>query len=95
MSFTDQRPRTATERDLATRWMGGKPGEYFRCCMCGHRFAVGDYWRWVYTNGTPGAGGNPIVCEGCDGMDVIGRWKAKIEQHYSDANWYFNRRSEP
>ena len=66
MSFTDQKPRTATAKDLNTRWSGSPPGERFFCDFCGYKFKIGDYWRWVYTNNVKGAGGNPFVCERCD-----------------------------
>lgn len=70
--------------------------------MCGHRFSVGDVWRFVYTNGLPDTfeldgvnyskyGGNPLVCAACDGPDVIDRWKAKCDDMYSDKNWWFAR----
>jgi len=67
VNFTDGKPRYATEDDLKACWSGGKPGECFRCDLCGHKFKLGDYWRWQYTNDTPGASGNPKVCEKCDG----------------------------
>jgi hypothetical protein len=89
--WTNGKPRIATEKDLNVRWFGGKPGEYFRCALCGYRFKVGDYWRWQYTNSTPGAGGNPIVCEKCDGPDVIERWRVKCEE-FRESFWYFARR---
>lgn len=66
MSFTDGKPFIATEKDTKLRWSGGKPGEFFRCGFCGVKFQAGDTVRWVFTNDTPGAGGNPFVCEKCD-----------------------------
>lgn len=92
--WTNQQPQTATEEHLRLRWLGGRDGKYFRCCMCGYKFKLGDYWRWVYTNDMQGAGGNPIVCERCDGPDIRERWKAKCTAFYSEANWFFNRREE-
>lgn len=86
MSFTDQKPRIATEKDVCANWSCGKNGEFFRCYLCGHKFQVGDYWRWVYNNTSSYDGkqkvnyGNFIVCKECDGEDILGKWeKANIE----------------
>ncbi len=69
MSFTDQRPFTATADQVKMKWGGG-----FHCKLCGHKFGEGDVVRWVYANGTPGAGcRNFLVCHGCDGPDVLER----------------------
>ena len=64
--FTSQLPQIATERDLNARWGGDGPGNKFRCGLCNYKFQLNDYWRWVYTNDIPGAGGNPFICENCD-----------------------------
>lgn len=70
--FTDGKPWQASAKDCAARWSCGKPGEFFRCALCGHKFVEGDTVRWQYTNDTPGAGGNPLVCAKCDvGRDGI------------------------
>lgn len=68
--WTNGLPRVATEKDCATSWSGGKNGKYFRCSLCGHKFAVGDVWRWVYANDGSCPGGNFMVCQSCDGPDV-------------------------
>ena len=73
MSFTDQKPRIATKEDIHARWSGGKDGKYFRCYLCGCKFVEGDYWRWVY--GGSMHFGNFIVCEKCDGEDVLSKWE--------------------
>jgi hypothetical protein len=93
-SFTDQKPRIATEKECKANWGGGKPGEFFRCHVCGHRFRPGDKFRWVYTNHLRGYGGNPMVCEACDGTneEVIARWKKLVDQWKDDRNgkyWWF------
>ena len=95
-SFTSGLPMIATKNDTLAHWGGGKPGEYFRCGFCGYKFREGDYWRWVYTNDTPGAGGNPFVCQTCDGprVDLLARWKAKydtVRQHREGLYWWFYR----
>ena len=61
-SFTNQKPRIATQEDLEAPWSGGKPGEFFRCKLCGYKFQLGDYWRWVFVKGYT----NILVCEPCD-----------------------------
>ena len=71
MSWTDQKRRIATEKDCQTRWGAGKPGEQFLCSLCGHKFKVGDGWRWVYTGGKGIV--NFFVCDNCDGPDVVDR----------------------
>jgi len=94
VSWTDGTQQVATEEHLRARSLCGKPGEYFRCCMCGYKFKLGDKWRWQFTNNVKGAGGNPIVCAKCDGPDVVERWAKKIASQNDDSNWYFNRRSK-
>lgn len=80
MSFTDQKPRYATEDDLNGNWGGGPPGKYFRCYLCGHKFKLGDYWRWIYCNDKSPSWGNFVVCEKCDGPDVKERRKEQIKE---------------
>lgn len=90
MSFTDQKPRIATQDDIDAPWSGEKH-KNFRCAFCGHTFVVGEYWRWVFTNNVAGAWGNPTVCLTCDGDDVIERWKEKWIQYkkLNDDFWWF------
>ena len=90
MSFTDQQSRIATEADLKAPWAGGKNGKYFRCYLCGHKFKVGDRWRFVFVDKMASC----IVCESCDGTneEVQQRWKALYEEFAALANgkfWYF------
>jgi hypothetical protein len=93
MSFTDQKPFTATEEQCNFPWGGGKPGENFRCGFCGYRFKPGDTVRWQYTNDTKGAHGNPLVCADCDDTpeELIARWKAKWDLVRSSEMWWFYR----
>jgi hypothetical protein len=72
MSFLNQKPIIATDEDLKKPWGGGKNGKYFRCYMCGHKFEVGDQYRFVY--GENVNLGNLLVCKHCDGDDVLQRW---------------------
>jgi len=80
MSFTDQKPRIATEEDIKAPWSGHKDGSRFYCGLCGHLFKVGDYWRWVYAGKIHST--NFFVCKDCDGdnilqkrMDLIDEWE--------------------
>lgn len=57
----------ATAEDCKARWSCGNPGEKFRCYFCGHKFAVGDVFKAIYSNSTPGAPGNPLCCAACRG----------------------------
>lgn len=93
MSFTDGKPRIVTETECNARWSFGKPGEFFRCAFCGHKFIVGDSWRFLYTNDIPEAGGNPLVCKDCDAPDkeLRERWKAMCEE-FKTRFWWFARR---
>lgn len=71
-NWTNGRPFLATSEHCKFRWNCGKPGEGFRCALCGHKFIMGDTVRWQFTNDTPGAAGNPFVCKECDtGRDGI------------------------
>ena len=85
MSFTDGHSRVATLEDCSARWNGARDGLFFRCEVCGHRFAVGDVWRFVYMGSTRGIGGlgipNALVCGACDGPDV----KERIVAHWREA----------
>lgn len=92
--FTDQKPHEATVEDLNARWGGGKPGERFRCMLCGYKFKLGDIFRWVFTNDIPGAIGNPLVCQKCDGPDVREKWKKLNEEFYRDQKFWWFRRHE-
>jgi len=77
--FTSQLPQIATERDLNARWGGDGPGNKFRCGLCNYKFQLNDYWRWVYTNDIPGAGGNPFICKNCDDRYQMDRLKIAEE----------------
>jgi len=70
--FTDQKKRVATDKDLNTKWSFGKPGENFRCYICGYRFVLGDIWRWVYACHVGRI--NFLVCEKCDCDNVLDKW---------------------
>lgn len=83
MSFTDEQPRVATEKQV-TRWGGSEEsGKRFRCYLCGYKFKIGDYWRWV--QGTKVRLSNLLVCKKCDGPDVLKRWK-KANKEWKKAN---------
>ena len=90
MSFIDGKPRVATKDDVNGEWGWYRDARCFRCHLCGHKFAEGDYWRFVYTNNLVApCGGNPLVCESCDGVDVIERWKALCDEAQSPRFWWF------
>ncbi len=80
MKITDQKPRVVS--------LGGINGKYFRCGMCGHRFMVGDYFRFVM----PGSSGVPMTnfftCVKCDGEDILERWISKYER-FKEEFWYY------
>jgi len=91
MNFTDQKPRIATDEHVKARWCAGAPGEKFRCYLCGYKFKVGDQWRWVYNNGPDKpCNGNFLVCEKCDGEDVLEKWH-KIHEELKKYWWLYDR----
>jgi len=98
-SFTTQKPMVATEDDCKAPWSGGKNGKNFRCYFCGHKFFPGDYYRWIFTNNTPGAGGNPLTCKSCDDGDrdkMVEKWKSlcKRAREEDSTMWWFRKQRE-
>lgn len=93
MSFTDGTPQVATAEDLEM-WWSGSPAN-FRCRLCGAKFCVGDVWRFVYSNfsASPSRYGNFLVCQKCDGPDVLQR-AAEQEREYETRFWWFRRNGE-
>lgn len=93
-SFTDGQRRVADEAACKAMWGGAPNGERFRCYLCGHRFVPGDGWRWQNAVGTTfeidgetfGLR-NFMVCDPCDGPDVLVRWKAMHVEFYADRFW--------
>lgn len=88
--------KTATKQDCEMAWLGKSNGEYFRCAFCGFKFKEGDKYRVLFTNDLKGAGGNPIMCEGCDVPNDLARelWKCKCEdlqELKKNKFWWFFR----
>lgn len=90
LSFLDEKPHIATEKDVKSDWGTDKKG--FRCRFCGHKFAVGDTYRWVLANfkDSPSKYGNFFVCTKCDGPDVLER-AAKQEDEARQRFWWYRR----
>ena len=67
------KPQIVTEKELNLCWGGAHPGQKFLCGFCGYKFALGDYYRWVFTNGSGvrNSGGNPFTCKDCDTGDMV------------------------
>lgn len=82
------RPTVVTEEHCRMPWGGGRNGKWFRCYMCGHKLVPGDIVRWVLVRG--GKASNLIVCESCDGEDVIDRWVAMTKEA-RERFWFFTR----
>jgi len=84
VKFTDQKPHKATEEDIKLPWGGARNGERFRCYLCGHKFEVGDTYRWVYCDEKwP----NFFTCNNCDGDDVLERFKKHAEDGIKKYWW--------
>jgi len=62
----------ATEEECSAKWGCAKPGERFRCYLCGYKFHVGSYWRMVMGTGSMV---NFMVCDLCDY-----RWKSNDDE---------------
>jgi transcription elongation factor Elf1 len=75
MSFTDQVRRIATLAECNATWSGEKYGKRFRCYLCGHKFVVGDGWRFVLATHLNKGLTNFLVCDNCDGKDVLEKWE--------------------
>jgi len=73
MSFTDQKPRIVKDEDLTSPWAGHTDGSHFYCGLCGHSFTIGDQWRWVYAGKM--ALPNFMICETCDGDNIVSKWE--------------------
>lgn len=87
MSFIDQKPRVVTEKEYPGHWSGYKDGRRFRCYMCGHRFKIGDTFRWVM--GTKRGVVNLIVCDKCDSPDILDRWIERLKEA-EEKFWWMN-----
>lgn len=72
-SFTDQKPRVFSPEDARPGAWGNR---LLQCSLCGHKFKVGDYWRWVYA---PGNYLNLETCVKCDGPDVLDRYRRAVD----------------
>jgi hypothetical protein len=89
-------PWIASASDLALPWACKAPGKMFRCAWCGHRFAVGDEVRCIFTNGpgdeTNGIGGNPFVCAQCNAPrdELLARLRA-MRAEVDGRLWWFLR----
>jgi hypothetical protein len=91
MSFTDGERRIADEKTVNAPWSGNKKN--FRCGLCGHKFVIGDGWRFLFTNDMPKAPGNPLICDSCfiDKDDARAKWQKKHEEINNGAYWWFFR----
>jgi hypothetical protein len=88
MSFVDQKQHTATDTDVHGNWVGGIDGKYFRCYLCGHKFKVGDKYRWIMSNRQ--GMGNILVCDSCDtgwNTGIIDKWE---QMHKDMVNKYWS-----
>ena len=92
-SFTNGKPWVATEKDCNASWESAPKGERFRCTFCGHKFKPGDIVRWQYTNDVPGACGNPLVCEKCDGIkeEIVTKMKELYRKARNEMWWLCER----
>jgi hypothetical protein len=64
--FTSGERMVATEHDCKLAEWSGKTAGNFWCQTCGHKFVVGDGYRWIYANGHSPSAGNFMVCDNCD-----------------------------
>lgn len=92
MGWIDGKPLQVTEAHLKTNWSGYRDGRKFRCGLCGHRFQLGDTFRFVMANinGSPTKYGNFFTCASCDGDDVLQR-RAAMEREAETRFWWFRQ----
>jgi hypothetical protein len=87
--------KIADEEVCKARWSCGKPGEFFRCALCGHRFVPGDAYTLVYTNDIPKTNGNPICCSSHGTIaEMREQYRALCEEFRtteSDKFWFFHK----
>lgn len=91
MRLFTQELQTTDEKTVARNWSGSPNGLRFRCKVCGHRFKVGDRYRFVYANGvgSPTKTGNFAVCEACNDTDeVLLDRMAEIEEEGYRRFWW-------
>lgn len=88
--FVSGKPFVVIESDLKAAWMGGENGKHFRCQLCGYKFIIGDTARMQYTNDTPEAYGNPLICKKCDGTkeEIVAKLRARNIEFKSEKFWY-------
>lgn len=102
MSFTDQKLHQATEEECKAPWSGHRDGSHFRCYLCGHKFRVGDWWRWVCSgdrcwvdpnNYKKWGLSNLMVCKACDGTndEVLDKWVIAHIELYTRFWWSINQ----
>ncbi len=78
----------ATQEHLDMQWGVRPKGKGFRCYLCGHKFKLGDKWRFDIPKGRARCP-NFFVCTDCDGDDVIDRFEAHVKNLY-EAYWWAN-----
>ncbi len=85
MPFVDQKSFKVTKEHLKMSWSGGKNGKFFRCYICGYKFMLNDYCRFVMA----GQRGyiNFLVCEKCDCVDILDKW-IKINEEVKQKYWW-------
>lgn len=109
MGFTDQKPHIATEKDETASWSGAPEGKRFRCYLCGHKFKVGDQFRFIFgydpktkhgdfiVEGKERSTTNFLVCEKCDTGDnyeMREKWIQRNKEYYSDNKFWAFREEE-
>ncbi len=77
MGFTDRKPWTITEKDVAGKWGLGKDTR-LKCYLCDKIAAVGDTFRWLYMNGHSPSPGNVMCCAGCDHVGIEDEIRAAL-----------------
>lgn len=76
MGFTDRKPWTITEKDVATKW--GLAGGKLACYLCGKVAEVGEMFRWLYMNGASPSPGNVMCCSKCDHVGIEDEIRASV-----------------
>ena len=88
-NFADQKPHTATIDHINAPWGGISGGRRFRCYLCGHKFKVGDVFRWVFCGDVHLT--NMLVCQSCDSPDVKEKWKTMHDEAENKFWWFVEK----
>lgn len=87
-TLLDGKFKIVTSEILKAPWGGSFDGSRFRCYMCGHKFVLKDLFRFLYAAEKNAM--NCLICEACDGPDVLERWVKQYNEAKTRFWWVRN-----